>query len=66
MNDLYRVATELYSSSLRALEQRSMTFLIVQSLLAAGYAALFSRVVRIVTLLSSCSESHFLALLFAL
>lgn len=46
MNDLYRVATELYSSSLRALEQRSMSFLIVQSLLVAGYAALFSRVVQ--------------------
>ena len=46
MNDLYRVAAELYSSSLRALEQRSMVFLVVQSLLAAGYAALFSQVVR--------------------
>ena len=41
--DRYRTTVDLYICSIRALEQRTMAFLIVQSLLAAGYAALLSR-----------------------
>ncbi len=44
--DRYRAAVDLYTCSIRALEQRSMAFFIVQSLLAASYAALFGRVVQ--------------------
>lgn len=43
MKELYQTATELYTSSLRALEQRAMAFLIVQSLLVTSYATLFSK-----------------------
>lgn len=39
-DDNYKVAAELYASSLRALEQRGMAFLLVQSLLATTYGAL--------------------------
>jgi len=38
--DLYGTATELYTSSLRAMEQRSTAFLTAQSLLVAGFAVL--------------------------
>ncbi|MFC1982438.1 hypothetical protein ACFLV5_01420 [Chloroflexota bacterium] len=41
MKDVYRTATELYSSSLRALEQRASAFLTTQSLLVAAFAVLF-------------------------
>lgn len=36
----YRTATELYTNSLRAMEQRSAAFLTTQSLLVAGFAVL--------------------------
>lgn len=38
----YRAATELYTSSLRALEQRNMAFLFTQSLLVGAFAILLS------------------------
>jgi len=39
----YKTATELYTSSLRALEQRSGAFLLIQSFLIAGYVLLLTR-----------------------
>ena len=39
----YSAAIELYTSSLRALEQRATAFLTTQSLLVAAFAVLFSR-----------------------
>lgn len=38
--DKYKTAVDLYICSIRALEQRSMAFLIVQSFLVAGYVGL--------------------------
>lgn len=40
MNDWYRTATELYTNSLRALEQRSTAFLFTQSLLVGAFVIL--------------------------
>ncbi len=37
----YKIAADLYASSLRALEQRSIAFLFIQSIFATGYAVLF-------------------------
>lgn len=41
INNFYKTATELYSSSLRALEQRSNAFLLTQSILVSAFAILF-------------------------
>ena len=41
INNFYKTATELYSSSLRALEQRSNAFLLTQSFLVGAFAILF-------------------------
>jgi len=41
--DRFKAAVDLYTCSIRALEQRSMAFLIVQSLLVAGYVTLLAR-----------------------